>query len=295
MKDHRSRRVVRAIVAATVSVVIALAGCRDQPPQDTAVARIENRVLTMQEIRAQFDTARPPSDAQIQQYLRTWIADELLYNEAIRRGLHQSPELLRRTEEMRRQLIIQALLDAEIYGVLSAAIERADVVRYYEEHRSEFTLSQTMVLVSSALFRDRDRATSFRNLVLRGETWNDALQAPGVLPYVVRTRDSIYAVESQLWPRELWRVATTIRPGSPSFPIGTSEGYHVVYVWETFLPGTPADLPSVEGEIRNRLIVERRQRAYRSLVENLRARFPVETYLSPSFGDTTSPSVDQIP
>lgn len=285
---------VRMFAAGAICLLSASAlmigGCREKSPQETAVARIENRVLTMQDIRAQFDTTRPPTEAQIQQYLRRWIADELLYNEAVRRGLNQAPDVVRRMDDMRRQLIIQALLDKEIYDATAVPIDLPSIARYYQDHRAEFTLSETMVLISTALFRDRDKATALRNTVLRGTSWHDAKLEPSMREAILRTRDSVYYVTSQLWPKELWRVATTIKPGTPSFPIGTNDGYYIVFVWAVFLPGTPADLPSVESEIRNRLIVERRQRAYRSLVENLRARYAVETYISPSFGDSTFPA-----
>lgn len=252
------------------------------------MARIEGRVLTLQDIRARFDSTRQPTDAQVQQYLRRWVADELLYREAVRRGINQTPEVTRRTEELRRDVIIQALLEEEIYSETTTNFSPQEIAEYYEEHRPEFTLAESMVLISTALFRDREKANSLRNLILReGATWNDALRDSSVRAGLIRTSDSVYYTEPALWPKELWRVATTIRPGSPSFPISTNAGYFIVQVWRVFSPGMPADLQSVESDIRNRLTLERRQRAYRSLVENLRSRYAVETYIAPSFGDTS--------
>ena len=269
-------------------LAVVLLSCREKPAQEAAVARIDNRILTMQDIRAQFDSTSQPSEAQVQQFLRRWVADELLYREAVRRGLHQTPDVTRRADELRRQLVIQTLLEDEIYSSTVGDIGAEEIAGYYEDHRAEFTLSERMVLVSHALFEERNRATSFRNLILRNNaSWNDALADSAALTALISRTDSVYHTEASFWPRELWRVATTIRQGSPSFPIGTNDGYYVVYVWKAFTPGMPADLRSVEPDIRNRLTVERRQRAYRSLVENLRSRYAVETYLSPTFGDTT--------
>ncbi len=262
--------------------------CREKPAEEAAVARIDNRILTMQDIRAQFDSTVQPSDAQVQQYLSRWIADELLYREAIRRGLHQTPEVTRRADDLRRQIVIQALLDQEIYAPGESDVPTDDIAAYYEAHRPEFTLSEPMVLVSTALFQDRSRATAFRNSILRSNAeWNASLADSATQEGLISRTDSVYHTQASFWPRELWRVATTIRTLSPSFPIATNDGYYIVYVWKAFTPGMPADLMSVEPDIRNRLMVERRQRAYRSLVENLRSRFAVETYLSPSFTDTT--------
>ena len=274
-----------AIVALAAMV---LGACRQEPSDETAVARIEGRTLTMQEIRTQFDSTRPPTEAQIQQYLRRWVADELLYREAVRRGIDQSPSVQRRLEEQHRTIVIQELLDAEIYRAPTTTPAEDEVQRYYEQHRNSFELSEPVILASLAVFEDRSLATAFRNDVLRGTTWTTAVRSEAHAPGIRARTDSVYFTEARLLPRELWRVASTLTPGNPSFPISTDEGFTVVQVWGVQRPGAAADLPYVREEIVNRLTVERRQRAYRSLVEGLRARYAVDIYLSPSFGDTTA-------
>lgn len=242
----------------------------------------------MQEIRTQFDTTRPPTEAQIQQFLRRWIADELLYREAVRRGFDQTATVQRRLEELSRQTVIQELLQAEIYDAPATAPTQDDIKRYYDQNRSSFVLAEDVVLVSFAVFQDRAKATDFRNAVLRGLSWSDAVRSPEHAGAIRGATDSMYFTESRLLPRELWRVATTIAVRTPSFPVSTEDGYFVVNVWSVQRPGSAADLSYVRDEILNRLTVERRQRAYRSLVENLRSRYAVDIYLSPSFGDTTA-------
>jgi hypothetical protein len=279
----RRRDLIAAIVAA-----VALGACQQEPSGETAVARIEDRSLTMQEIRMQFDSTRPPTEAQIQQYLRRWVADELLYREAVRRGVDQSPAVQRRLEEQRRTIIIQELLDAEIYRASAGAPSDDEVRRYYEQFRSSFELSEPVILASLAFFEDRTKATEFRNTVLRGTSWSVAVRTDTLAAAIRARTDSVYFTEPRLLPRELWRVASTLTPGNPSFPISTEDGYTVVQVWNHQRAGAAADLPYVRDEIVNRLTVERRQRAYRSFVEDLRARYAVDIYLSPSFGDTTA-------
>jgi len=269
-----------------LAFVLTVAGCRQQT-QETAVARIENRTLTMHEIRAKFDSEHPPTEAQIQQYLQQWVADELLYREAVRRGLDQSADVNRRAEDMRRQLVVQALLDNEIYTPGMTEFGTEQITAYFEAHKEEFTVTQPVALISFLLFNERDRATEFRNSVLQGTSWQKAQSTAESRGSVIGRGDSTYYTESRMWPRELWRVSTTIAPGSPSFPISTQDGYYVVYVWKVLKTGSTPDIEYVQAEIRNRLTVERRQRAYRSLVENLRSRFDVDIYVSPSFGDST--------
>lgn len=281
---------VRVILVAAALVLVA---CNRNGTPETAVARIENRTLTMQEIRAQFDSTRQPTETQIQQYLQRWVADELLYREAIRRGIDQQPSVVSRTEELRRQLVVQALLEQEIYTSPAVQPSDAEILAYFQAHQQEFPVSEPIALISLAVFHDRDRATEVRNAVLQGTPWAQAVASPSARASLIGRTDSAYFSETRLLPHELWRVATTIPPGSPSFPISTDEGFTLVQVWKLLRPGSPADPAYVRGEIVNRLIVDRRQRAYRSLIENLRSRYAVDIYVSPSFGDTTA--LNRIP
>jgi hypothetical protein len=273
---------------AVVLLALIVGACQQEPSDETAVARIEGRTLTMQEIRMQFDSTRPPTEAQIQQYLRRWVADELLYREAVRRGIDQSPSVQRRLEVQRRTIVIQELLDAEIYRAPAADPSSDEVRRYYEQHRDSVELPEPVLLVSLAVFEERTKASDFRNDVLRGTSWSSAVRSASHAPSIRARTDSVYFTEARLLPRELWRVASTLTPGNPSFPISTEDGFTVVQVWSIQRAGTAADLPYVRDEIVNRLTVDRRQRAYRSFVEDLRARYAVDIYLSPSFVDTTA-------
>lgn len=275
-------------VLAVVLMALAAGACQQEPSDETAVARIEGRTLTMQEIRMQFDSTRPPTEAQIQQFLRRWVADELLYREAVRRGIDRSPAVQRRLEDQRRTIIIQELLDAEIYRAPAAAPSDDEVRRYYEQHRDSFELPEPVLLLSLAVFEERTKATEFRNDVLRGTPWSSAVRAETHAASIRARIDSVYFTEARLLPRELWRVASTLTPGNPSFPVSTEDGFTVVQVWSVQRAGAAADLPYVRDEIVNRLTVERCQRAYRSFVEDLRSRYAVDMYLSPSFGDTTA-------
>ncbi|HTP80387.1 MAG TPA: peptidylprolyl isomerase [Bacteroidota bacterium] len=246
----------------------------------TAVARIDDQTLTLEDIRTQFDTTRGVSEAQLQQFIQRWLTDELLYREAVRRGMDQTPELNERMAEIRRQLAINALLEKEIYNDASAQSADSEVTNYFESHKREFVLVQDVALVSYVAFHERDAATAFRNSVLKGTPWSTAVSALSGSSALLSRIDSVYETQASLVPVELWRVASNASPREPSFPVNTSSGYCVLIVWKFERQGQPADLGYVEREIRGRLTVERRRKLYNALVENLRARHAVEVLIS---------------
>jgi len=262
-----------------------LAGCGRSEPPGTPVARVGGRSLTVEEIRKRLEIPGEPSTAQMQQYVQRWITDELLYQEAVNRGLDRSSAITERVDELRRQLAINALLQQDVYAIPPQRLADTEIRAYFETHRKEFALTQDVALVSFALFRERDAATLFRNTVLKGATWDQALFQSGQA--VVARVDSAYHTQASLLPAELWRVASNAKGKDPSFPINTASGYYVMTVWKYTRLGQSADLSYVEDEIRNRLIITARQHLFDSLLTNLRARQPIEVFLTSTVGDST--------
>lgn len=275
---------------ALVVLALLIAGCRRREPSVTPVARLDNTTLTLEEIKAQLDSSRGVSAAQLNEYIQRWINDEILYREAMRRGLDGKESVRARVEEVRRQLAINALLDEVVYTQGSSHSSPQEVAQYYQTHINEFVLSTDVALVSFALFRDRDAANTFRTKVLQGTRWGDArkqaLADPQQAAQIAVHVDSAYYTQSTLFPVELWRVVAASEKVEPSFPIRTGEGFYVVIVWKLGRQGQRAELPYVEREIRSRLAIERRQRLLSELMENLRAKHTVEILVSA--GDTTA-------
>lgn len=266
--------------------------CQKQDSSKTAIARVDDQTLTMEDIRARVDTSRFVSQAQLQQYIQQWLTEEILYREAVRHGLDRSDQVNARLRDSRRQLAINALLEQEVFHDKSIEATEKEISDYFEAHKDEFILSSDVALVSYVLFRQRDAATTFRNAVLKGTAWQDALQQTLQnsiqAEFVTAHVDSLYHSQASLYPVELWRVAGALNAGEPSFPINTVDGYYVLVSWRFMRQGQRADLRYVEDEIRGRITIERRRRLYDNLLENLRAQHSIEVFTSSAIADTVS-------
>jgi hypothetical protein len=270
--------------------VLLTAGCSKPESDKTPVARLDNKTLALEEIRAHIDTSLEPSQTQIQQYIQRWLTEESLYREAVERGLDRADEMNQKVEDIRRQLTINALLDQEVYSQQLSNFSQQDIKQYYDAHIKEFDLMHDLALVSYVLFKNRDAATEFRNLVLTGTPWSSAViqHASSILIRV----DSSYQTQAALIPVELWRVAARMATREISFPVNTNNGYYVLVVWKFVKQGQPADVPIVEQEIRGRLTVERRQKLYDQLIQNLRAKHAIEVFVK-SASDSGKPNIKE--
>jgi hypothetical protein len=260
----------------TALFIVTAAGCSKTESDKTPVARFDNKTLALEEIQSHIDTSQELSPVQVQQYIQRWLTEESLYREGVERGLDRSDEMNQKVEEVRRELTINALLDKEVYSQQLLNFSQNDIRHYYDAHIKEFDLMNDAALVSYVLFKKRDEATEFRNLVLKGTSWRSALvqRESSMLMRV----DSSYQTKETFLPAELWRVAAKSVIRELSFPISTDNGYYILVVWRFIRQGQTADIPMVEQEIRGRLTVERRRKLFDQLIENLRAKHAIEVF-----------------
>ena len=273
-------------------MVVVFVGCQKPQQPRTPIARIDNHTLTLEEVEARFDSSRSISRAQVHEYIQRWLTNELLYQEAARRGLDQSDELETRLGDIRRQLAINALLDQEIYNESTQSSAEEEIRSYYETNRGQFLTGQDVALISFVFFKDRDEANAFRSTIMRGTAWGAArselLADPSKALGVVMHADSSYYTATTLLPSELWKIVSSTPRHEPSFPVRTDEGFCILIVWKLTRRGEAADLAYVKDEILSRLAVNRRQQAMDKLLENLRSKHVVQILISSVPQDSVS-------
>lgn len=266
-----------------VSCVI-MFGCGEQRPNGRVVARVNDQVLTLEMIEAQSDTSRKPSSDELRQYVNRWVTNELLFQEALQKGYDASDEIRTKVKEAHKQLSIAELLEKEVYDLAEKSITSSDVMAYYQSHIGEFTVNDDLVRLSIAVFNRNDVATQFRAIALGPQGWQEAVAAfrSDVTKGMISYSDSLFFTQSTLYPSELWKVASILGQYEVSFPVKTSAGFFVIRLLGQHKRGTTAPLPYVEGEIHQRLAMERRREKYQEFIQQLRTKHTVQFMLSQS-------------
>jgi len=273
-----------------IGAVLLAGGCREPEPPPVTVARVDDQVLTLEEVQSRFDSTRGPSEAQLYAYIQRWILNELLYREAVRRGMDRSADMESKLQTIRRRLAINALLDEEIYSEQTLEVSDSVIARYYEEHKEEFPLSDDVALMSFVLFVDRTSANAFRTRVLRGTDWYRAVEEIAAdsqrVGSILARVDSTYYTQATLASAQLWRVATSTSRQQPTIAVRTDEGFYVLVVWKYDRKGSLADLGYVKNEVQSRIVIQNRQEMLSQLIQNLRERHDVQIFAGTTVPDT---------
>lgn len=280
----------KAALKGLLLCLVLIIGCERKDKPDDYVARVNDEYLTIDMVYERLDESHGMNEAMAREYVNQWLTSEILYQEARRRGLDRDDRVLQSLRDVRRHLAINALLEEEIYSGASPEITDEEVESYFEDHKDEFTADAPVVEISYVLFEQRNVATVFRNAVVRGTEWDAALDNilldENYAESVIEIGERYYYRERDLYPVEIWRSARQLGAGGVSFPVSTSLGFYVVRHHGTVQTGSPYPVEYVSNEIRERLVIEKRQERYEQFLLDLRRRYPIDiTFDIQSFED----------
>ncbi len=265
-----------------VALIFLYAGCSRQVQKGRVLASADGNVLHMSEVASHVDTN---SAYAVRNYVSHWVDEQLLYDEARKMGLNNSPRFDQRVKEFSTQLAITMFLNRRIYNV-PPRLTPAEISGFYNSHRGEFVASDDIAYVNFAAFDKRSYAVSFRNALVSGTRWAAAF---GEIPAyaILDAKDSVYLRESGSTPA-VWNVIQSLEPGRVSFPIQVDSLSYVVQLMMKIRPGQVLPLSYASPRISERLTIEKRQKMYKALIDSLRSLGNFQVDPSVAIRDTNS-------
>lgn len=236
---------------------------------DQVVIEVNEKKITLGEIEARLRQLAPAVRIRIRRnkrrFLEGLVQGELLYQEAVRQKIDESPQIQKRIERLRRRLVIEQFLKEDT--------EAADAS---EQQLRDFFLA------NKERFRRRESVT-LAHIVLKTEkeAWDAVAELRKGTPFaqVARqssifegTRDSggmMGTAERGALDKALEDVAFKLPIGQPSDPIRTTVGWQVIRVLE-HVGAADAKYEDVEDDVKLVYSELKRSERYEALLRRLR-------------------------
>lgn len=269
---------MRRIIA---GLILVLAGCAEEPSAPPAhVARVGDQYLTQEEVADALEDlpiGQDSVDAR-QQLVERWITNELLYQEALRRGLREDDDVQRLLHENERSVLISALVST-LYDQETIRPTQAEIETYFERNVEQLSLREPFVRIRHLTTTHPDSAALARDLlqtsVRAGEAdsvWFSIAARFARHPETSVDRSSSFYPEARVLadvPEVQSRLAR-MADGEIA-PVLTSDSlYHVLQLVRRAPAGSTPELEWIEDELRQRLVVQMRKQMYARQVERLR-------------------------
>lgn len=268
MKIGWPRVVVWGTVFAAGAIVAVT--CRTTP-ESPAVASVGDAVLTLDDLYRSIPPEyreRITRDQNIN-YVKQWIDNELLYQEALKRKIHKEREMRRRLERMRRDLLSAELLSRQQRENQTVHVSDTMVQEYYERNKETFTRPKEVVRFLQIVVDKYSQALAIRNeataenfLSLAAKHSSLPAEDPRSVPYI-----PFDELESGMAG-----ALRNARPGSTRGPVKLDDGYCLLHLLDRQDAGTVATLDEVRDQIVDRLTAEIQKREIDRLLESLRMK-----------------------
>lgn len=262
-----------------LAVLLGTGGCTGDLGAPDYVARVGDRYLTRAELADAVAALpiRPDSAEASQQVIEQWVTNQLLFQEALDRGLSDEPEVKQLLEESRRSVLVSALI-SKMYEENPATPSPAELQAYYERNKEQMRLLEPFVRIRYLTTRSAAAAAEVRNGLARGgtdladSTWNAYVGQYATDPDGARTLAQSYVAESRLFMNQqaARQALRTLGAGQVAPVFEADSLHHVLQLVARVPAGTLPEPAWIEEELTRRLVIESRKQLYARQVQRLR-------------------------
>jgi len=205
-------------------------------------------------------------------FLNELIKRELLYKEALKKGLDKDPEYAKKLEDFKKITLVGLLLQKEIEGKVKVSDQ--EVKDYYEKNKGKFA-PVTQIRASHILVKTEEEAKQIEEKLKKGEDFAQLAKKYSIDTATAKNGGDLgYFSKGQMVP-EFESAAMSLKPGQISEPVKTKVGYQIIKVTDKKM-GQPVDFDKVKNLISQNLMAEKQKEVFDSYVEGLKKSFKVE-------------------
>ena len=252
----------------------------DQDKQGPFIAKVGSAGITQadfqRELKSLPDYAQQlfQGEAGREKFLDEIIKKEILYQEALKKGIDKNPDFNRKLEEFKKLTLASELLEKEIMS--KDKVTEQEVREYYDKHKTDFTTT-SQLRASHILVKTEAEADKVLARLKKGEKFEDIAKKDSLDTVSAKNGGDIgYFGRGQLVP-EFERAAAGLKVGEVSGPVQTQFGYHIIKVTDK-KTGPALDFEKVKDVIHQRLSGERQKEAFDKYIAETRKNYKVEIY-----------------
>ncbi len=174
--------IMRAILnIAFVAVAVSLFACRDMhsvSPKSNVVAKVGDKVLTIEEINQSTPANLTGDDSLsfVKMYVDHWLVKQLKVEEASTLFSSEEEEIEQLVEDYRQSLLMRRVDQYHVEQLMSEDFSDDEIARYYNSHKSNFLLDETMVKGIIVKCNTKDKYNQLRDNIERVGSSSSSIQ-----------------------------------------------------------------------------------------------------------------------
>jgi len=236
-----------------------------------------------------------------QQFLQSWLAQEVLYRQALQDELMAKPEAKKLIDQLTRGALSQLVMNNELASKIN--ITETDIQTYYTANKGEF-VDPSSATISHILVDDEQKAKELIGRIKEGEDFAelarefskdaDTKDDGGKVKTEVQAGSYVSGIGSEAELNK--KIFAAEAPKVLDEPFKTEKGWEIVKV-ETITPERQKELDEVRQQVMSMLTSQKSQDVQRDLIEQLMDKHNVIVHTSAlsGAGETESEQAPAAP
>ncbi len=240
------------------------------------LARVGDRAIGMKEFEERLQAVKKvlpdfdPSDPERRRaVLEEWIRQQLLVQEALRRGVDRDPKVARALEDAKNLILVREMV-RRIAG--EEAVSEIEAKEYYDAHKKDFA-DPVEWRVRELVVKDEDTAKQVLIEAYQGADFAELVKKYSKGRSAWKDRGDLGWLKVLPFPK-MRDVVRALEPGQISSVFKGPEGYYLVKL-EGKKGGEPKPFTEIKEDIVAGLRVLRQQQKLEKALEELRQRTEV--------------------
>ena len=252
-------------------------GERSKRPKD-ALACVDGECLTARDVEYQIPDAYRGvvTPEEKKEYVRRWITNEILYQEAKKEKLDQDKKVQSLVEQGSKEIVVKEFIEGKLKGKIGVTEEEA--LSYYQQNQPMFVWEDDMIRLNH-IFVQKLAGASLADLLLKqGDKFESVALRMSEDEETNKRGGDLGFVRIQDISPEMVEFVLKLKLNEISPPIQTSYGFEIIRVLEKKQKGEPREFEWAKRQIINTLTLEHRQREIDNIIKQLLDKARIETF-----------------
>lgn len=213
------------IIEGIIFPLFIFGACSQPENPDSYVARVNNSYLTEAELSELVDS-QFVSEKSRSLIIKNWVSQEILLQEAVKKGITETKEFRRTVENSERQLAASLVLQ-NFAASAQLIVTKEELKNYYNENQTSFRIPFNAYYLNRINFSNSETAVKFRTeLIMDG--WTESINKFSKDSSLVNFESQFLVSEQDVYPVRLLRILEGLYPLEISIVIPDERGYYTV-------------------------------------------------------------------
>ena len=274
MMNFKKHSVIKRIFSLFLIAASIIWGCVEEKKEEDFVARVNDSYLSKKELKDLIDTTSSNTFYR-SEVIRNWINRELMFQKAVEKGIVEEDKYKQVIKNSGKELAAALLLNQYVSSK-KISFEPAELMKYFEENREEFKVSQNTYLLNIIHFNDEEHAVEFRSGFLTNG-WDNTLIDFETDSTIIDIQNKVLLKEQDISPPTILRLVKRLNPPEISIVVSESGGqYLIVHVLEKYLKGSIPPFEIIKDEVEMRYLAGKRHQMIEDYIESLYSTNEIE-------------------